>query len=120
MWPDSGRIRTFAGVNSNSGWLGGVADWAVSLIEALGAFGAGLAVAVENLFPPIPSEAILPLAGFAASRGDLDLIAAIVWTTVGSTVGALLLYLLGAWLGRARMRRLVVKIAGRHRRRRTC
>jgi membrane protein DedA with SNARE-associated domain len=84
--------------------LGVVGDWVVGLMETLGAPGAGLAVFAENLFPPIPSEVILPLAGFAASRGDLDLVAAIVFTTLGSLLGALTLYGLGAWLGRDRMR----------------
>ena len=44
-------------------------EWITELMEALGSPGAGLAVALENLFPPLPSELILPLAGFAASRG---------------------------------------------------
>ena len=55
--------------------LGGFAGWAVDVMEAVGAPGVGLVIAVENLFPPIPSEIILPLAGFTASRGDLTLAA---------------------------------------------
>ena len=66
-----------------------------------GGAGAGLAVALENLFPPIPSEVILPLAGFTASQGDMSLLAAIVWTTGGSVAGALVLYWIGALIGRA-------------------
>ncbi|NIK57407.1 DedA family protein [Kribbella shirazensis] len=89
---------------------GGVAGWAIELMERLGAPGAGLAVALENLFPPLPSEVILPLAGFAASRGDLGLISAIVFTTVGSVVGALALYGVGAVLGRDRTRALAEKL----------
>lgn len=90
--------------DSGSASLGPIGDWVVGLMETLGAPGAGLAVAIENLFPPIPSEVILPLAGFAASQGDLNVVAAIVFTTLGSLVGALALYGLGAWLGRERMR----------------
>ncbi|MFK4089984.1 DedA family protein [Kribbella sp. NPDC020789] len=90
--------------------LGGVAGWATDLMEKLGAPGAGLAVALENLFPPLPSEVILPLAGFAASRGDLGLAAAIVFTTLGSVVGALALYGVGAGLGRDRTRALAGKL----------
>ncbi|MQA79611.1 MAG: DedA family protein [Streptosporangiales bacterium] len=78
-------------------------------METLGAPGAALAVALENLFPPIPSEIILPLAGFTASRGDMSLVAAIVWTTVGSLVGAVILYYVGALVGRRR----VIAIAAR-------
>jgi membrane protein DedA with SNARE-associated domain len=88
---------------------GGIAGWAIRIMETLGAPGAGLAVALENLFPPIPSEVILPLAGFTASQGDMSLVAAIAWTTAGSVVGALVLYLIGALIGRERTR----AIAGR-------
>lgn len=84
--------------------LTGIAGWAVGLMDTLGAPGAGLAVAVENLFPPIPSEIILPLAGLAASRGHLDLVEVLIWTTAGSLFGAIVLYLLGAVLGADRLR----------------
>lgn len=77
-------------------------DWINSLMDTLGAPGAGIAVALENLFPPIPSEVILPLAGFAAAGGRMDLLAALLWTTAGSVVGALALYGAGALLGRER------------------
>lgn len=89
---------------------GGVAGWATDLMERLGAPGAGLAVALENLFPPLPSEVILPLAGFAASRGDLGLLSAILFTTLGSVVGALALYGVGAGLGRDRTRAIAGKL----------
>ena len=89
---------------------GGVAGWAIDLMERLGAPGAGLAVALENLFPPLPSEVILPLAGFAASRGDLGLVSAILFTTLGSIVGALALYGVGAGLGRDRTRAIAGKL----------
>lgn len=81
---------------------GGITGWATGLMETLGAPGAGLAIALENLFPPLPSEVILPLAGFTASRGDISLFAALLWTTLGSVVGALALYWVGALLGRER------------------
>lgn len=90
--------------------LSGVAQWAVDLMETIGAPGAGLAIALENLFPPLPSEIILPLAGFTASRGNFSLFEAIFWTTLGSVVGALVLYGVGAALGRRRMRVLVGKV----------
>ncbi|MBG6181724.1 DedA family protein [Arthrobacter sp. CAN_A1] len=87
-----------------------ISDWAVSMMETIGAPGAGLAIALENLFPPLPSEVILPLAGFTASRGNFSLFEAIFWTTAGSVVGALALYFLGAWLGRDRMRAIVSRV----------
>jgi membrane protein DedA with SNARE-associated domain len=85
--------------------MDGVAGWATNLMEQLGAPGAGLAIALENLFPPLPSEVILPLAGFTASQGDMSLVAAVAWTTLGSLVGALALYGLGGAIGRDRIRR---------------
>ncbi|WP_353826838.1 DedA family protein [Agromyces sp. SYSU T0242] len=87
--------------------LTGLAAWAVDLMEALGAPGAGLAIALENLFPPLPSEVILPLAGFTASRGSFGLLEVIAWTTAGSVFGALALYLVGALLGRDRTRAII-------------
>lgn len=84
--------------------LTGVAGWAVDLMETLGGPGAGVAIAAENLFPPIPSEVILPLAGFTASQGSFTLAEAILWTTGGSVVGAFALYTLGVLLGRDRLR----------------
>ncbi|SDZ04307.1 membrane protein DedA, SNARE-associated domain [Micromonospora pattaloongensis] len=89
---------------------GGVVGFVIDLVERLGAPGAGLAVALENLFPPIPSEVILPLAGFVASQGRMSLAAAIVWTTVGSVVGAVILYYVGVVLGRDRTRAIVAKL----------
>ncbi|GAB1823494.1 DedA family protein [Herbidospora sp. RD11066] len=90
--------------------LGGLAGWVTGLMETLGAPGAGIAIALENLFPPLPSEVILPLAGFAAARGDLSLVAVIVWTTIGSVVGATALYGLGALLGLDRLTRIAAKM----------
>ncbi|WP_345458131.1 DedA family protein [Nocardioides marinquilinus] len=96
--------------STGPGDLGGVAGWAVDVMAALGAPGAGLLIALENLFPPLPSELILPLAGFAASQGRIGLVEAIVWTTVGSVVGALALYGLGAKLGLARIEAIVDRL----------
>jgi membrane protein DedA with SNARE-associated domain len=90
--------------------LDSVAQWAVDMMETIGAPGAALAIALENLFPPLPSEVILPLAGFTASRGSFTLLEAIAWTTAGSVAGAYVLYLLGLWLGRARMRAVVARV----------
>ncbi|MZD10056.1 DedA family protein [Streptomyces sp. SID5785] len=82
---------------------GGVAGWAAGLVDRLGGPGAGLAIALENLFPPLPSEVILPLTGFAAGRGAIGLVPALLWTTLGSVVGAAALYGIGRVIGRERM-----------------
>lgn len=85
-------------------------DWLVGLMESLGAPGAGLAIALENLFPPLPSEVILPLAGFTASQGEMRLLDVLLWTTAGSVAGALALYGIGALLGRERTVALAARI----------
>lgn len=79
-------------------------------MESLGAPGAGLAIALENLFPPLPSEVILPLAGFTAGRGEMDLLDVLVCTTLGSVIGALALYWVGALLGRERTLAIAAKL----------
>ncbi|PRX92141.1 DedA family protein [Allonocardiopsis opalescens] len=90
--------------------MDGLVDRVVGLMETLGGPGAALAIALENIFPPIPSEVILPLAGFTASQGEMSLFGAIAWTTVGSVVGAMALYGIGALLGRERTRALAARI----------
>lgn len=85
-------------------------DWVVRLMGALGAPGVGIAIALETVFPPLPSEVFLPLAGFAAARGEMSVVAAIAWSTAGSLAGALLLYGLGARLGLGRLRRIADRI----------
>ncbi len=79
-------------------------------MDVIGPAGAGIAIALENLFPPLPSEVVLPMAGLAASRGSFTLFEALAWTTAGSIVGAFLLYGLGAWLGADRLRRFAVRV----------
>ncbi|MHC5908340.1 DedA family protein [Streptomyces sp. S6] len=89
---------------------GGIAGWAADLVDTLGGPGAGLAIALENLFPPLPSEVILPLTGFAAGQGVLSLASALFWTTLGSVVGAVALYWIGALFGRERMHALWARL----------
>ncbi|WP_225735741.1 DedA family protein [Gulosibacter chungangensis] len=89
--------------------FGAIGDWAVSLMNFLGAPGVALLVFLENLFPPIPSEIILPLAGFTAgsAAGQFTWVAALIWATAGSVLGAYALYGLGAWLGHDRTVKLL-------------
>lgn len=96
----SGPVAASAGSSST---VDTMTTWIINIMETLGAPGAGLLVALENIFPPIPSEVILPLAGFTASQGTLSLGAAIAWTVAGSVVGAWALYALGVVLGRDRL-----------------
>ncbi len=75
-------------------------DAVVGLMRTLGYLGLFLVLIIENLFPPIPSEAVLPLAGFLVGRGEMNFVLAVVVSTAGATVGALILYSLGRWGGR--------------------
>lgn len=90
--------------------LTGLAGLVVDVVDALGAVGVGVLVAVENVFPPVPSEVVLPLGGYLAAQGRMSYGAVLVAATLGSVLGALLLYLAGARLGRARVRRLVDRL----------
>lgn len=92
------------------GWvplLDGLVDWVTSVVETLGYGGVAFLVALENLFPPIPSEVVLPLAGFVAAGGGASLLGMIVAATFGSMVGAFVLYGVSAAIGPARLRYLV-------------
>jgi membrane protein DedA with SNARE-associated domain len=72
----------------------------LDVIYALGYLGLALLLVAENLFPPIPSEVVLPLAGFLVGTGELSFFGALAAATAGSTAGALILYAMGRWGGR--------------------
>jgi membrane protein DedA with SNARE-associated domain len=88
---------------------GGIAGWVVSVVDGIGEVGVGALIALENLFPPIPSEVVLPFAGFSASRGELDPVLTWVAATVGALVGAYVLYAVGALVGSDRLHRLAAQ-----------
>jgi membrane protein DedA with SNARE-associated domain len=83
-----------------------VTDWIRGVLESFGPTGVGLLIALETILPPIPSELVLPLAGFLAREGTMNVVLAWIGATVGGVVGALALYWLGAWLGYERLHRL--------------
>ena len=89
--------------------LGDLATWVQDIIERLGAVGVALLVILENVFPPIPSEIVLPFAGFVAQRGDGSVVLMIVAATVGAVVGALILYFVAALIGPARLGVFIAK-----------
>lgn len=86
--------------------MAGAGGGLLRVVERVGEVGVGALVALENLFPPIPSEVILPFAGFQAERGELNLVLAWVAATAGALLGALILYALGAWVGSERLHAL--------------
>ena len=90
--------------------LTGLTGVAADVIESLGTVGVGLLTLLETVFPPIPSEVVLPLAGFLAAQGHMSLVGAFVAATVGSVAGALILYWLGRRLGEDRAATLVARL----------
>ncbi len=89
--------------------LSDLATWVQDVIESLGYLGVALLVIAENLFPPIPSEIVLPFAGFVARRGDGSVVVMVIASTIGSVVGALVLYAIAAAIGPERIHRFVVR-----------
>jgi len=87
--------------------LNDIAEWVTRVIESLGYLGVAFLVALENVFPPIPSEVVLPFAGFVASDGDAAFLGMVLAATVGSLVGAWALYGIAAWVGPVRLRHFV-------------
>jgi membrane protein DedA with SNARE-associated domain len=83
--------------------------WIVGLVTSMGIYGVALLMAIENVVLPLPSELIMPLAGFAASRGQMSLAGAIIAGTIGSVVGALPLYYLARTAGEQKMKHWVAK-----------
>jgi membrane protein DedA with SNARE-associated domain len=79
-------------------------DWTTGLVEQTGYFGVLLLMLAENVFPPIPSELIMPMAGFTAHQGQLNIIGVIAAGTVGSVLGALFWYYIGRWVGLDRLK----------------
>lgn len=83
-----------------------LSEWILMVMDKLGLVGVALMMFLENVFPPIPSELIMPAAGFAAAIGELSLISVIIAGTIGSVLGALPLYYLGSRLDETRLNRL--------------
>ena len=80
-----------------------LASWVQDVIEQLGYLGVALLVVLENVFPPIPSEIVLPFAGFVAQQGSDSVVLMILAATVGSVIGALIMYWIAAIIGDERL-----------------
>ena len=89
--------------------IDGLAGWVVDVVDSVGEVGVGALIFLENLFPPIPSEIVLPFAGFSSSQGDLNLVLAWVAATIGALAGAWVLYGVGALVGYERLVELAEK-----------
>ncbi len=85
-------------------------DWISEVIDKMGYAGIALLMFAENVFPPIPSELIMPLAGFNAARGAMNFWGVLAAGIVGSLAGAVLWY----WIGRKLKARRIRHLAARH------
>lgn len=83
-----------------------MSDWIIGFITEQGYLGIFLLMVLENLFPPIPSELIMPFAGFAAAEGNLGFAGVVIAGVLGSLVGTLPWYLVARWLGLERLKKL--------------
>lgn len=89
-----------------------MANWIIETVTAGGYLGVFMLMLLENIFPPIPSELILPFAGFAVASGQLGLAGVLAAATAGAMLGALPWYFAGVWLGQGRLKALAAR-AGR-------
>ena len=91
--------------------LNQIATWVALIIETivltLGYPGIALVMLIENLFPPIPSELVMPFAGFLAAQGKMDFTLVIISGTIGAVLGAIALYYFGMWADETIIRRFV-------------
>lgn len=86
-----------------SQWL---AEWIPNIMNQLGYWGIGLLMFLENLFPPIPSELIMPLAGFTVAQGKMDFVPVIISGVVGTIIGAYPWYYIGKFISEERLEHL--------------
>ena len=84
-----------------------MSDWVIRLIDSTGYFGIYLLMLLETVFPPIPSEVIMPVAGLRASDGPMTLWGVILSGSAGAMTGNLFWYLLARWIGLARFRTFI-------------
>ena len=81
--------------------------WIMEIMDSYGYWGIALLIAVENLFPPIPSEVILTFGGFMTTYTSMNVPGVVVASTVGSTIGAILLYLAGRLINPLKLQNLL-------------
>lgn len=82
-------------------------NWITSTIATLNYWGIALLMLLENILPPIPSEIIMPLAGFTVTQGKLNFVGVVVAGTIGSILGALPWYYIGKRVGEKRLRQWI-------------
>jgi len=84
-------------------------NWITDIMNEFGYMGVFLLIALENLFPPIPSEVILTFGGFMTTHSNLSIAGVVISATMGSAIGAIVLYYIGYLVDANRMERIIVK-----------
>jgi membrane protein DedA with SNARE-associated domain len=84
-------------------------EFITNFLRDSGYLGVFALMALENIFPPLPSEMIMPFAGFVVARGELGLVGVLVAGTLGSVAGALPWYYLAKVYGRDRLKKLATR-----------
>jgi membrane protein DedA with SNARE-associated domain len=84
-----------------------MSDWIINLIEQAGYLGVGLLMLAETVFPPIPSEVIMSIAGMHAGQGKMSLPLVILFGTAGAMLGNYFWYLVARWIGIDRLKPLI-------------
>lgn len=84
-------------------------SWITSIMEQFGYLGIALLILLENVFPPIPSEVILTFGGFMTTKSELTIVGVVIASTIGSVVGAVILYWIGRILNVDRLERIIEK-----------
>ena len=79
----------------------------ISIMNEFGYLGIFLLIAIENIFPPIPSEVILLFGGFMTTYSDLNIVNVVIFSTLGSLLGAIVLYYIGKILNKERLKKIV-------------
>jgi membrane protein DedA with SNARE-associated domain len=81
-----------------------VASWIETIVQTTGVFGIAFLMFLENVFPPIPSELIMPLAGYSAAKGEANIVLVILAGTLGSLAGAFFWYGVGRLINHERLK----------------
>lgn len=88
-------------------------EFILSMMNQFGYIGVFLLIAIENIFPPIPSEVILLFGGFMTTYSELSIIIMIIFATLGSLIGAIILYYIGRLLNKERLKKIISGRIGR-------
>ena len=85
----------------------------IEIMNNFGYLGVFLLIAIENVFPPIPSEVILLFGGFMTTFSDMNIVGVIIASTLGSILGAIILYYIGKLLNKDRLKKIITSKPGK-------